>query len=150
MSKEKDRLRRLVSRMRSADRLRPLKPCWSDEGDGSLVSISEISDSPSSRVFSGFNVVSLFGSSALLGCSFFSWPEDSAFSRRRPFSNSRSWPRKLKFGDIEGLRSLTNLVQEREELYYFHLHMDKVQTFRQKLRVQALPFTYLYVSQFSD
>lgn len=36
--------------------------------------------------------------------------EVKAWSNRRPFSNSSSWPRKLKLGDMDGLRSFTNLL----------------------------------------
>lgn len=36
MSREKERLSRLVSMILSAERCRPLKPCWREVGDGSL------------------------------------------------------------------------------------------------------------------
>lgn len=102
----------------SAERCRPLKPCWREMGDGSLGSgaiCSSATDESwllwwpfiSKHVLMPLTSEFCFGLlSEILSSEF----EVNAWSNRRPFSNSSSWPRKLKLGDMDGLRSFTNLL----------------------------------------
>lgn len=112
MSKEKERLSRLVSMILSAERCRPLKPCWREVGNGSLDSgwmCGSTTDESWLPFISELVVTPLTSELCLALFSEILSSEVRACSKRRPFSNSRSWPRKLKLGDMDGLRSFTNL-----------------------------------------
>lgn len=131
MSREKERFSRLVSWMRSEDKCSPLSPCCSAVGettlgipDGLSESAEEVSEvvlRNSSSAFSEVdNVWCLLPSSA---SSWSCWASPSPFSpwafkalsSFRLLSYSRSWPRKLKLGDMEGRRSLTNLPMQTKQ-----------------------------------
>lgn len=125
MSREKERFRRLVSWMRSEERCKPLSPCCSAVGDkilggppclsGSLGGGAEVVLLGASSTFSEVDGAGCLPPSDTSAGSCGASPSPRspwAFRALRSFrllSYSRSWPRKLKLGEIDGRRSLTNL-----------------------------------------
>lgn len=125
MSREKERFRRLVSWMRSEERCKPLSPCCRAVGDrtfvvppcrsGSLWGDAGLEPLGTSSAFSEVGGGGcLLPSAASAGSCWVSPSPRSPFDFRalrsfRLLSYSRSWPRKLKLGEMDGRRSLTNL-----------------------------------------
>lgn len=123
MSREKERLRRLVSCRRSEDRCRLRRPCCNVLAAGVVAGVSPRMPRSLAAVAAVPPVAALseVGGSSLGGRTPASGPGRGsgvpgwgaspcrAASSFRLRSYSSSWPKKLKLGEMDGRRSFTNL-----------------------------------------